>query len=89
MADPNVVAQRQGVDVNSILNEAYQKEQEEYNNIEKKRLQYINKLTLAERLGLVDKPAQPLSQTQWRGIEKQFLDRANLHESCPICIEDL
>ena len=32
-----------------------------YNEIEKKRMQYINKLSLAERLGLVEKPPQPLS----------------------------
>lgn len=38
------------------------KDENAYINIEKKRIQYINKLSLAQRLGLVDKPALPLSQ---------------------------
>ena len=42
------------------------REQGAYDDIERKRMKYINKLTLAERLGLVEKPQQPLSQSEWR-----------------------
>lgn len=49
------------------------REQGAYNNIEKKRMQYINNLSLAERLGLVDKPPEPLGQGEWAGIERNFL----------------
>jgi hypothetical protein len=60
-----------------------------YNDIEKKRMQYIKKLSLAERLGLVDKPPEPLSQKEWVDIEKNFLHRCQASEPCPICFEDL
>jgi hypothetical protein len=36
-------------------------EMNSYKNIEKKRLDYINKLTLGQRLGLFEKPNEPLS----------------------------
>lgn len=65
------------------------REQGAYNDIEKKRMQYINKLSLAERLGLVDKPPQPLSQAEWMQIELNFLKRTKNAEPCPICFENL
>jgi hypothetical protein len=40
----------------------HMREQGAYDNIEKKRMQYINNLSLAERLGLVEKPPEPLGQ---------------------------
>jgi len=52
-------------------------------------MKYINKLTLAERLGLVEKPQQPLSQTEWKNIEQTHLNRASHNEPCPICFENL
>lgn len=65
------------------------REQGAYNNIEKKRMQYINNLSLAERLGLVDKPPEPLGQGEWAGIERNFLQRSQVTEPCPICFENL
>lgn len=35
--------------------------EEVFIDIEKKRLKYIDNLTLAQRLGIVDKPPEPLS----------------------------
>ena len=37
------------------------KDKSAYFNIEKKRMQYIKNLSLAQRLGLVEKPDLPLS----------------------------
>jgi hypothetical protein len=68
------------------------KEKATYEDIEKKRLIYINRLSLAERLGLVDKPPLPKSQAEWRQIENKFLHRTMKNiteESCPICYENL
>lgn len=55
-------------------------------------MKYINKLSLAERLGLVEKPPEPLSQSEWQDIEKNFFARAASkikEETCPICFENL
>jgi hypothetical protein len=71
------------------LEDQTHKDEVAYHDIEKKRIQYIKKLSLAQRLGLVDKPELPLSQNQWREIEKQSLMRFNEKEPCPICYEDL
>jgi len=57
--------QQQKQDVTSIMHEQKMKENKTYQDIEKKRLHYINRLSLAERLGLVDKPPLPLSQAEW------------------------
>ena len=47
-----------------------------YNDIEKKRMKYIHNLSLAERLGLVEKPPEPLGQVEWVNIERDFLKRS-------------
>jgi hypothetical protein len=65
------------------------KDKSAYLNIEKKRMQYIKNLSLAQRLGLVEKPDLPLSQKEWKEIESQTLKRFNEKEPCPICYEDL
>jgi len=53
---------------------------------------YIGKLSLAERLGLVDKPALPKSIDEWKHIEHKFLARTKQNiceETCAICYENL
>ena len=65
------------------------REQGAYDDIERKRMKYINKLSLAERLGLVEKPPLPRSQKEWKDIEMNFLNRATYNEPCPICFENL
>lgn len=47
--------------VTKILEDQTHKDENAYLDIEKKRIQYINKLSLAQRLGLVEKPPLPLS----------------------------
>ena len=56
-------------DVEQVLMQGKMREQGAYDDIEKKRMKYINKLSLAERLGLVEKPPQPRSYTEWQLIE--------------------
>lgn len=57
--------------------------------IEEKRMKYINQLSLAQRLGLSEKPPLPLSTEQWSKIEKRNLERQKHKEPCPICYDDL
>ena len=75
--------------VTKILEDQTQKDEGAYLNIEKKRIQYIKNLSLAQRLGLVDKPQLPLSQQEWKDIEQTSLKRFNDKEPCPICYEEL
>jgi len=68
------------------------KEKHSLQDIERKRMTYINKLSLAERLGLVDKPPLPKSQVEWKDIENKFLLRTKhniCEETCAICYENL
>ena len=58
------------------MHEGKMREQGAYDDIEKKRMKYINNLSLAERLGLVDKPPEPLGQIEWVLIEQKFLERS-------------
>jgi Ring finger domain/IQ calmodulin-binding motif len=57
--------------------------------ITKKQIQYDNKLTLAQRLGLVAKPDAPLSHAQWAQVEKASETREEYKGHCPICQEFL
>jgi hypothetical protein len=57
--------------------EQKQKEQLSFEDIERKRLKYIERLSLAERLGLVDRPPLPLSQQEWKVIEDTHLKRTH------------
>lgn len=57
---------------------------ETYINIEKKREDYVNKLTLAQRRGLVPKPSMPLSQNEWKNIETKGATRAETNDFCSI-----
>lgn len=60
---------------------------ETYINIEKKREEYVHKLTLAQRRGLVARPPMPLSQAQWKGIETKGTTRIDNNDFCSICLE--
>mmetsp|Transcript_11733 Transcript_11733/g.10363 ORF Transcript_11733/g.10363 Transcript_11733/m.10363 type:complete len:207 (+) Transcript_11733:2-622(+) len=57
---------------------------ETYIDIEKKREEYVNKLSLAQRRGLVAKPPLPLSQKQWKGIETKGTKRGENNDFCSI-----
>eukprot|EP00742_Colponemidia_sp_Colp-10_P009539 GILJ01010411.1.p1 GENE.GILJ01010411.1~~GILJ01010411.1.p1 ORF type:complete len:391 (+),score=23.92 GILJ01010411.1:30-1202(+) len=47
---------------------------------------YKRKLTLAQRMGLVEAPAPPLSETQWSEIKSKT--KARQEAFCPICMEE-
>lgn len=57
--------------------------------IMQKKLDYDSKLTLAQRLGLVEKPNAPLSHEQWAAVEKKSEMREEYKGKCPICHEHL
>lgn len=61
------------------------KHTETYINIEKKVDAYVEKLTLAQRLGLVQKPALPLGIDQWKQIEVK--SEKLMGETCSICLD--
>jgi hypothetical protein len=57
--------------------------------IERKQDNYLAQLSLAERLGLVEKPPPPLNPTQWEAVEQQAKARHEHKGLCPICKEML
>ena len=48
---------------------------------------YFNQLTLAQKLGLIPAPPQPLSLESWSLIEEQARKRKEGEGLCPICLE--
>ena len=77
--------------VGSLIKAQNQKEDESNLDIENKRMKYIKKLSLAQKMGIVDRPELPLGLTQWHEIENTYLLRTQKEKdnSCPICFEDL
>jgi hypothetical protein len=65
---------------------------EEQQNLQnsKKMHNYYKKLTLAQRLGIIEAPPAPLSNEAWRDIENQSLKRISSDKEilCPICLEE-
>ena len=61
---------------------------QQYDEVQKKLTKYYDKLTLAQRLGIVEKPPRPLDQEQWKNIEDQSKKREDSDGICPICLED-
>lgn len=62
-------------------------------NKETKEKEYVldpkpSPLTLAQKLGLVDAPDQPLSETQWQEAKKKSNTRDDSKMPCVICKED-
>lgn len=57
--------------------------------IMKKQVLYREKLTLAQRLGLVQKPEAPLTHEQWAQVEHNSECREEYKGKCPICHEML
>ena len=60
-------------------------------NIEKKRQVYHNNLSLAQKLGLMQRPEQPKGLEEWHQVEHKYLERTKAENEhlCPICFEDL
>ena len=54
-------------------------------------MDYCKNLSLAQKLGLVDRPDLPLGLSEWKEIEAVYLNRSKDEKEniCPICLEDL
>ena len=64
-------------------------EQQNQQNSRKMQI-YYKKLTLAQRLGIIEAPPAPLSNEAWKKIENQSLKRISSDKEilCPICLEE-
>ena len=49
---------------------------------------YVKKLTLAQKRGLVKPPEPPLTLEQWQKVLEQAKQRAVNQQTCPICMDD-
>lgn len=80
------------LDKNLPFLKAYEKkekiyEESEKNKHEKKLDDYNKGLSLAQKLGLVEKPPQPMTYEEWKDIETKIEKREDDCENCPICLE--
>lgn len=69
--------------INKTINE------EKDRDIILRRKDFLNNLTLAQKIGLKEIPKMPLSIQEWRNIEAKTLQRNDHISSCPICLDDL
>lgn len=53
---------------------------------EEKMQKYKQKLTLAQRLGIISAPPPPLSAKQWEEIESMSKKRKDSENVCSICL---
>ena len=49
---------------------------------------YQKKLTLAQKLGIVEAPPLPLTAKEWEKIEEKSKKRNDSESICSICLED-
>jgi hypothetical protein len=59
----------------------------ESNSVSNKRDRYQRRLTLAERLGLVEAPPAPLTDEQFETVKIDAEKRGFYNQECPICLE--
>jgi hypothetical protein len=59
----------------------------ESNSVAEKRRRYAAKLTLAERLGIVEPPPAPLTDEQFETVKIGAQQRGFYDQECPICLE--
>mmetsp|Transcript_96303 Transcript_96303/g.171086 ORF Transcript_96303/g.171086 Transcript_96303/m.171086 type:complete len:487 (-) Transcript_96303:208-1668(-) len=55
---------------------------------EEKQRRHQASLSLAQRMGLVAKPAQPLTSEQWEAVKKSSDSRQDSDVPCSICLDD-
>lgn len=70
-----------GKEGSRIEREGARQKQTDYQN-------YVKKLTLAQKRGLVKPPEPPLSLEQWQKVLEQAKQRAHSQQTCPICMDD-
>lgn len=54
-----------------------------------RRKEFLNNLSLAQKIGLKEIPKMPLSLQEWKNIEAKTVNRSDHTSSCPICLEAL
>ena len=54
-----------------------------------RRKEFLNNLSLAQKIGLKEIPKMPLSLQEWKYIEAKTVSRSDHTSSCPICLEAL
>ena len=79
----------QTMDYKAIIGkEGTRLEQQGTKQKEKEYQNYVKKLTLAQKRGLVKPPEPPLSVEQWQKVLEQAKHRAKSQQTCPICMDD-
>jgi hypothetical protein len=73
--------------LDKIINKNLEKEKEGEVLIRQKN--YLNNLTLAQKIGLKQINKLPLSLDEWRNLEIQTVKREDHKSNCPICLESL
>ena len=54
-----------------------------------RRKDFLNNLSLAQKIGLKEIPKMPLSLQEWKNIEEKTISRNDHISNCPICLEPL
>jgi len=77
--------------INMILNKMLDKklEKEKEGEILTRQKNYLDNLTLAQKIGLKEINKMPLSLEEWRKLEIQTINRDDHKSNCPICLESL
>lgn len=58
-------------------------------NLIKRQKNFLDNLSLAEKIGIKKLEKMPLSVTQWQQIEALSLKREDYKTNCPICLDSL
>jgi hypothetical protein len=69
--------------INKTINE------EKDSSVISRRRQFLNNLSLAQKVGLKQIPKMPLSLQEWKNIEDKTVLRNDHTSNCPICLEAL
>jgi len=70
-----------------IINKTINDEKDSVVNLRRK--EFLNNLSLAQKIGLKEIPKMPLSLQEWKNIEAKTISRNDHTSNCPICLEAL
>ena len=70
-----------------IINKTINDEKD--SNVILRRKEFLNNLSLAQKIGLKEIPKMPLSLQEWKNIEAKTISRNDHTSNCPICLEAL
>ncbi|XP_077993826.1 RING finger protein 32-like [Glandiceps talaboti] len=79
--------------VSAVVDTRLKKQTKKNNKTEITEKEYVldpspKPLTLAQKMGLIDAPEQPLSEDQWKKVKAKSNERDDSKEPCVICKED-